>query len=555
MCDLNVKYGIEPELMAEVFPFHFVFDKQLQVVQIGPALKKLLPELQFGGTANSFAKILTPAKIAFDFESISEQLFTIYFIQLIASKITLKGQMLRVKGNGQEHMLFLCSPVVREMDAVAQMGLSLNDFAIHDSAVDFLILLQTKNNTINDVKKMASRLKTEVAVRRQAEKDLQQVNSELEHRVIERTKELTFSNQALNKEVAERKRAQSELQQSVETLEIRNHQITVLNKMGDMLQACRSVAETYQVIIDSIQQLFPNHSGALSLYDEQLDKYCFVAEFGGNSFIGLSFKKEECWSLRRGRMHVAKQLNEKSICEHFTSEPENGYICVPLTVSDEQLGMLHIYSGIAAQSSVKHARFQEIEQLQQVLLTASEHIALAIANLKLRESLWLQSVRDKLTGLFNRRYMEETLEREVLKAHRYGKSVAIIMTDVDHFKHFNDTYGHQAGDVLLENLGALLKTFIRGEDVACRYGGEEFILVMPDAVIEVAEKRAELIRQTVENDFTVEFDGSPLPQVTLSLGVSVFERHGNNVKELVQAADAALYKAKREGRNCVKIAH
>ena len=506
MTEMTFQYGIDAEFLPDVFPFHLIFDQQMHIVQYGPVLKKLLPTIETGQLFSDLVHILTPANIGFNFNAIEEQRFSIFFVQLIAVNFTLKGQMLKIGKKNKQKMLFLCSPVVREMEAVEEMGLSLNDFAIHDSVVDFLILLQTKNNTINDVKKMSSRLKKEVATRREAELQLKEANLDLEKKVDERTKELTISNQYLNNEVNERKHAQAELQLSMQKLELRNQQMMILNKMGDMLQACSNVSETYQVIIDSIQQLFPRHSGALSLYNEKKDEFSFVADFGSYIYTGLSFRKNDCWGLRRGRTHIAKQLNEKSICNHFTSKPNNGYICVPLTVGEEQLGMLHIYSHDASDFSVKNAHVEEIDQLQQILITASEHIALAIANLKLRESLWQQSIRDKLTGLYNRRYMEEALNQEIMKATRHKKTVAIIMCDVDHFKHFNDTYGHQAGDVLLENLGKLLNQSVRGEDIACRYGGEEFFLLMPGADLAVAMGRAENIRHAVENDFKVEFD-------------------------------------------------
>jgi len=164
-----------------------------------------------------------------------------------------------------------------------------------------------------------------------------------------------------------------------------------------------------------------------------------------------------------------------------------------------------------------------------------------------------QSVRDHLTGLFNRRYMEETLERELLRSARKQLSLGIIMLDVDDFKRFNDTWGHAAGDEVLRKLGDLLLRQVRGEDIACRYGGDEFIIVLPDATQEVTRQRAELIAAQA-SDFHLQVDGQSLGVATLSLGVALFPDHGHTSTTILRAADAALYRAKHEGRGRVAVA-
>jgi diguanylate cyclase (GGDEF)-like protein/PAS domain S-box-containing protein len=175
------------------------------------------------------------------------------------------------------------------------------------------------------------------------------------------------------------------------------------------------------------------------------------------------------------------------------------------------------------------------------------------ALLKSQELLREQSVRDHLTGLFNRRYMEETLERELLRTARKNLSLGIIMLDVDEFKHFNDTYGHAAGDVILRELGSLLLRQVRGEDIPCRYGGDEFILILPDATREVTRERAERICELAKQ-FHLRFEGQSLAGVTLSLGVAVFPEHGATSMGILKAVDAALYRAKHNGRGRVVVA-
>ena len=175
------------------------------------------------------------------------------------------------------------------------------------------------------------------------------------------------------------------------------------------------------------------------------------------------------------------------------------------------------------------------------------------ALLKSQALLREQSVRDHLTGLFNRRYMEETLERELLRAARKQLSLGIIMLDVDDFKLFNDTWSHAAGDEVLRELGSLLLRQVRGEDIACRYGGDEFILILPDASREVTRERAELICENAKQ-FRLQFEGQSLAAVTLSLGVAVFPEHGSTSTAILRAVDAALYRAKHEGRGRVVVA-
>ena len=164
-----------------------------------------------------------------------------------------------------------------------------------------------------------------------------------------------------------------------------------------------------------------------------------------------------------------------------------------------------------------------------------------------------QSVRDHLTGLFNRRYMEETLERELLRAARKQLSLGVIMLDVDNLKQFNDTWGHAAGDEILRELGSLLLRQVRGEDIACRYGGDEFILILPDVSSQVTCERAELICKYA-GQFHLQFEGQSLAAVTLSLGVAVFPEHGTTSTAILRAVDAALYRAKRQGRSRVVVA-
>jgi diguanylate cyclase (GGDEF)-like protein len=223
-------------------------------------------------------------------------------------------------------------------------------------------------------------------------------------------------------------------------------------------------------------------------------------------------------------------------------------------VQGERLGVLHLQCDVRPRRRQRVSDFLHAEERKQLVHTAVEHIALAVANLRLQESLRLQSIRDPLTGLYNRRHMEESLHREIDRARRKNLPVGIIMIDVDHFKRFNDSAGHQAGDALLRALGRFLGDHVRSEDIACRYGGEEFILILPGATMSIAQHRAEQLRRGVEQEQRVRYHGAELPAVTVSVGVAVYPDCAATAEQVVKAADAALYAAKAAGRNQVVCA-
>jgi diguanylate cyclase (GGDEF)-like protein len=193
----------------------------------------------------------------------------------------------------------------------------------------------------------------------------------------------------------------------------------------------------------------------------------------------------------------------------------------------------------------------EMAEQRRLGLVCAEQISLAIANVKLRDQLRDQSIRDALTGMFNRRYMMETCRREFSRAARASQPVSILSIDVDHFKKFNDNHGHDAGDTVLRAVGDLLKSSFRDEDVPCRFGGEEFVVLLPGATAEAAAQKAEELRSRVEALIVRYVDGN-LPRITISIGVAAFPGSGDSPQAVLKAADEALYRAKDAGRNCVE---
>jgi len=321
-----------------------------------------------------------------------------------------------------------------------------------------------------------------------------------------------------------------------------------------MLEMCKSAAESRDVLGQFVDKLFPGTSGNLYLLNFGNDLLEAVVTWGdagpaGDPVIG----KDDCWALRRGQLHVVEEAHSKVNCQHLIVPPKGAYLCAPIMGQGEVLGMLHVQFGAAQAQLPAPVRQRLLESQQAWALTVTEHVALALANLKLRETLRGQAVRDSLTGLYNRRYMEQALEREILRAARNGRPVGVIMLDLDNFKLFNDTHGHEAGDTLLRVLGDFLVTHVRAEDIACRYGGEEFVVILPEAPLAMARSRAEELWKGVQG-LSVNYRGELLRGVTVSAGVAAYPAHGTTMAALLRAADAALYAAKRGGRDRIQVA-
>ena len=361
-----------------------------------------------------------------------------------------------------------------------------------------------------------------IAEREQASAALQQAHDELERRVKDRTAEL----------------------------EQRNREAVLLSEMGGLFQACATSEEAYRIVVHFAPHLFPGPAGALFVRSPSRTDLEARATWGDwpTSPQAQVFAATDCWALRRGRMHVAANSGTDIACGHEIS-PAAGHVCVPMTAQGEALGVLYLQLASAADGN----SLPLAPESERLAVATAEHVALALANLQLRETLRSQSIRDPLTGLFNRRYMEETLERELRRAGRAKNSLGVVMLDIDHFKRFNDTFGHDAGDAVLRELGALLQSHIRGGDIACRYGGEEFTLILPEAPLEVVSQRAEMLRVEIKQ-LAVHHRGQSLGSLSMSMGVAVFPEHGLTVDALLRGADQALYGAKQAGRDRVTVA-
>ncbi len=360
---------------------------------------------------------------------------------------------------------------------------------------------------------------TDITEHRQVEKDLQEANNKLETWVGE--------------------------------LKERTQEMTLLSEMGELLQSCESFEEAYTVSAQYVQKQFPSEYGALCLTSASKDMVEAVEMWGDPAPSERMFTPSDCWALRRGRLHLVDIPQPGLMCAHVLGKQSAKYLCVPMMARGEALGILHLRDAEAT-GQQEPAWQGSNEHKQRLARAVADQIAMALANLRLRETLHNMAIRDILTGLFNRRYMEESLERELRRAERRKATVGVIMFDIDHFKDFNDVYGHDGGDTLLRELGTFLKTRTRGEDIACRYGGEEFVFVLPEATLEDTVNRAEQLRLEAKQ-IRVYHLGKPLDNISISLGVSAFPEHGLTADAILKTADTALYRAKNEGRDRVLV--
>jgi len=345
----------------------------------------------------------------------------------------------------------------------------------------------------------------------------------------------------------------SRLRLSVDELQQHNNKMILLNEMGDLLQSCSMIEEAYTIIGQFGERLFLEESGALYMINNSQNSVETAVVWGKHPPEQDTFALDQCWALRRGRFHLLNEGGLELLCPHLKTHPPLAALCIPMMAQGETMGILHLQSGSAPADGLNGEHVVISETQLQLAKAMADTIALALANLKLRMSLLHQSIRDPLTDLFNRRYLEETLEREVRRAARLERSVAVIMLDIDHFKRFNDTFGHEAGDILLRELGVFLKQEIRGGDFACRYGGEEFVLILPEISPEHVLNSAERMRERIK-EINIQYSGGVLENITLSMGVALFPIHGTTGKAVLHAADEALYEAKHQGRDRVVIA-
>lgn len=344
---------------------------------------------------------------------------------------------------------------------------------------------------------------------------------------------------AAARDITALKKAQRELESAIA-------QMQLIREMTDLLQSCQKTDEAYPIIKTALVALFPNTEGGVYIMEPQSRALTLVDQWGRTDLEKL-FMPNDCWGMRRGRIHIAgdgRAINP--ICRHV-KQTTAAYICIPLLAHSHGLGLIHIEYHLGGMDP------EEIQRKFSIAETAADSARLALANLTLREELHALSIRDPLTGLFNRRFLEEAVDRELVRMHRADQTLAIAILDIDHFKRLNDTYGHDTGDEVLRQVAQLMSRFRRGNDIVCRYGGEEFVIVMTEIAVDAAVERLNSLRSAVES-LSYKTEAGTRTSVTASIGMSLYPEHGDNRLDLITRADQALYLAKNSGRNRVVVA-
>jgi len=337
----------------------------------------------------------------------------------------------------------------------------------------------------------------------------------------------------------ELRRANDELLTLVAALQRRDQEMQLLSRMIDLLQRCTTEEEAYGVIARMAPELFEGQSGYLASLNASDQSLETVARWGDDAPPDALFSLEDCLAMRRRLPHEVVDPQARPLCRHYGHEPGTTALCVPLTIHGETLGLFCL----AGETGSEERRAGR----ERLAVTVGEAIELCLSNLRLQAKLREQAIRDPLTGLANRRFLEESLPRELHRASRENSALSIAMLDLDHFKRFNDTFGHDPGDSLLREVGRVLGETLRKSDIACRYGGEEFVLVLPNSSLADIFERIEEIRLAVR-DLQIRHGDRLLGAVTVSAGVAE-AREGMTARELLREADEALYAAKHAGRD------
>ncbi|ODH00554.1 diguanylate cyclase [Nostoc sp. KVJ20] len=344
-------------------------------------------------------------------------------------------------------------------------------------------------------------------------------------------------------ESIEAQRSLTDLNQQLEEktleLEAKKRELISLSDMADMLYSCESEDEVYQVVALTCSKLFPNMSGSIYRIANSKNYVQMNSFWGAKRSSKEIFSLSDCWALRRGKFNLFSPRNSGLMCSHLIRPVSGTHLCVPLFGQGEVVGILHIDA------------LEEISpEDQQITEIIARTLGIALNNLSIKQRLTHDSLRDGMTQLFNQSYMQSITEQRLAEAERSGKPLSVIFLDIDNFKSYNSRYGHVTANIVLQGLAKLLLKSIRSFDIPCRWGGEEFVIVMPNMTLETLRKRVEQLRLDIEQMQLKDGD-QILESITASFGIAVSEP-GITVKDLLNRANQAMLEAKRTGKNRVR---
>ncbi|CDU13372.1 conserved hypothetical protein [Vibrio coralliirubri] len=337
-------------------------------------------------------------------------------------------------------------------------------------------------------------------------------------------------------------RVEEEQKKQDERIRQRTHEIELMHRLANMLAACNNMVEAQQIVSDILPRILGNVNGSVSLMRASRNQLITQLDWGETWPGSASFAPEECWSLRKGRAHQSNDDFHSLTCGHMHEMENNQTLCIPLTAHGNTIGIMHLYFGVG---DIKIDPITE-----QLAFSVSEHLGLALANLSLQEKLRSQALSDPLTGLFNRRFFEQKLEEHSMNSATSEQPLSLLMLDLDHFKRFNDNFGHDAGDFVLKEISALLKQSVSEDEIACRLGGEELAVLLPHYSMQEATEFGQTLCDAVRS-MHLEHKGLSLGQLGVSIGVATYPKPASDTESLVKMADNSLYMAKDMGRSRV----
>ena len=368
-------------------------------------------------------------------------------------------------------------------------------------------------------------------------------------------------------------------------------EVRLLGRMANLVLSCLSQEEAKAVAARFLPQLFPGETGALFVRHSAQDVYDPVVSWGEER-QWHPFSGQDCWSLRRRRIHIVREDKDQPACphaDHADHDPSRWIsLCIPMTAREDTLGVFHLLVPVGAVGSSRQgvdggqADGQDADRepgridphdkgwdegsdrtgtdsgdtlagKRRLAALAADVLTLLLLNLRLRKQIDDLSVRDALTGCFNRRYLEETLAQELKSAQRTGRQFAVILMDIDHFGQFTEVFGHGASGLVLRDLGSFLRENIREVDVPCRYGADEFALLLPDTSLATCRRRAEHLH-TMIRDLSLRDGHAHMRRITISMGIAACPDQGETMCDLMEAVKTALKNAKQTGRDRISVA-
>ena len=344
-----------------------------------------------------------------------------------------------------------------------------------------------------------------------------------------------------------------------ETMKHSESEVRLLGRMANLVLSCLTQEEARVVAARFLPQLFPGETGALFVRHSAQDLYNPIV-FWGEERQWQSFSGQDCWSLRRRRIHIVREDKDQPPCPHADHDPERWIsLCIPMTAREDTLGVFHLLVPVEAMGSKQGGEGAGTDSgdtlagKRRLAALAADLLTLLLVNLRLRKQIDDLSVRDALTGCFNRRYLEETLARELKSSQRTGRQIAVILMDIDHFGQFTEVFGHGASGMVLRDLGNFLRENIRDVDVPCRYGADEFALLLPDTSLAACRTRAEHLHAMIR-DLSLQDGHAHMRRITISMGIAACPDQGETMCDLMEAVKAALKNAKQTGRDRISVA-